>query len=147
LRIARRSREKRGFHLEEYEQWLTATFRSDFYAALCDWRVPKPDAVLAAEHLVEHAEIFKMPLPQVGCDGAKKHLNTREPWEMLLKLIDLKIAHMDEVHKLLTCATSLQSVAQRNDGIDSVIRYVTSATRELERAYDWYLFVSRANRT
>jgi hypothetical protein len=125
-------------NLEEQKDLIVNVLGSDFYKTLAQWGPINTVKVLASEQLQGHAEIFKRPLPSGSVVSEEVVFAAeRVRWDMMAKLVELKLQAAGEFHRLsdeaLGEAESPQTVA-----LDVVNRYVTSTARELERAVDWY---------
>ncbi len=134
-----------GLHLEEHREWIVKTLGSDFYDSLANWRPESKDVILLAEQLTRHADRYKMPLPETLApkDASEKLVvDQRAKWDMMIKLIDVKLQDLTEIYRLLGRGTSDQSdVERRTAALDLTTRYITGAVREVERAADWYLYL------
>jgi hypothetical protein len=131
-----------GLHLEEQRDSIVKAFGSEFYETLAQWKPESVDAVLLSEQLTQHAERFKLPLPKdVGSsDQTKLVIDQRAKWEMMIKLIDIKLQDMGEMHRLI--AGEKRGSDGQPVSSDNLGRYMTSTLRELERAFQWYLQVT-----
>jgi hypothetical protein len=94
-----------------------------------------------SEMLAQHAEKFKMPLPSnlAPTDALKSPIvDERARWDMMLKVVDLKLQQFGEFIHLLD-QPSADTGSEQALALDAVTRYVASTGRELERAVEWYL--------
>ena len=117
-------------------------FGPEYYDSLAEWGPIHTIAVLVTEHLQKHEETFKMGLPPGTKDIPEdlRFLTARARWEMMVKVIDLKLQQISEFHRLLA-QPNLEEVGQRALQGDGAGRYLTTAARELERALDWFRYV------
>ena len=64
-------------------------------------------------------------------------VDQRAKWDMMIKLIDVKLQDLAEIYRLLGSGTGDQAdAARRTSAFELVSRYITSAVRERERATD-----------
>ena len=128
-------------HANDWKERVTRSFGASFYKLLTDWVPIDVTAIQASKQLSTHAKNYNMPLPSslvTESNGDQIAVNPDQGWEMGLKLIDLMKQHLE----------NLLGVNRRGaDGgdrilgpipLDLVTRYVTTATREMERALTWY---------
>jgi hypothetical protein len=77
-----------------------------------------------------------MPLPsQLATDGA-----TADPslsWQLGIKLIDLMRQHLEDLAKMKRLGAEGLVQQHGADALDLAARYVTTTSRELERAVNW----------
>lgn len=132
-----------GIHLEQHRDAIIKAFGSEFYDSLAQWKPANIDAILASEAMAYHAEAFKMPLPETVLSKEireKVVIDPRAKWDMLVKLIDVKLQDLAEMYRLI--AGEERSSDGQPVGPDNLGRYMTSALRELERAFQWYIQVT-----
>jgi hypothetical protein len=127
-------------HLEQDGHWKDSVingFGQPFYNSLMQWKGFNTCAVLAQEHLDEHARMF----PSRPSDPPQPSVWIRVPpdarlkWEMVVKLIDLQTQHLRE---LLATHGSRQIT---NTVSDVCPQYFATASRDLRQAVDWYLYL------
>jgi hypothetical protein len=137
-----------GSHLEDHRDWIVNTLGNEFYDSLSQWRLENISAIQASEFLAKHSERYKMPLPEsVVPTEPKVVVDPRARWDMMVKLVDVKLQDLAEIYRLLGGDNSDRSSAERRTAVlDVAARYITSAFRELERAFDWYMKVRESGR-
>lgn len=132
-----------GLHLEERKEGIVKVFGNEFYDLLAQWRPGNTTAIKISEYLTKQAEKYAMPLPETIAPGeGRVVVDPRAKWEMMIKLVDLKLQDLAEIHRVMGGGTDDESGAERRTAaIDVSARYRTTAVRELERAADWYLYL------
>ena len=126
-----------AMHLENHKGWIVSTFGSDFYRSLAECGPTNKDAILMAEMLVQHAADFRQPLPESGVSVNIRPIDERARWDMMVKVVDLKMQEVSEFYRLLGQSVG-ESESPQTVALDVVNRYVTTTSRELEHAVDWY---------
>jgi len=127
-------------HAEQWKEPLSETFgNSEFYDSLTEWDPGSIDAILAAEHLVAHSKTYNLPLPELQEAGNSNSAigDPRSRWQMMVKLVDVKLQQLNDFRRLLD-ERSAGEDSQTTASADIAGRYVTTASRELERAVAWY---------
>lgn len=151
-------------HAEQWKEALTRTFGGDFYDSLTNWSPGSVDAIRIAEYLTAHAGTFVGAPPGISGEGAAalpgisregaatlpgisgedkvdlQNASLRARWEMMVKLIDLKLQEVRDLRLLLDLGGSggdSQSLAS----LESISRYFTTAGRDLERAVFWFQWI------
>jgi hypothetical protein len=128
-------------HAEHWKEPITKTFDENFYDSLTEWDPGSIDAILMAEHLVAHSKTYNLPLPELE-EVRKSEPAVGDPrsrWQMMVKLIDLKLQQLNDFRRLLDRRSDggdSQTAASAEDG-----RYFASACRDLERAVAWYQYL------
>ena len=130
-------------HAEQWKESLDKTFGSEFYELLANWSPGSIDAIHLAEHLVAHAKTFNMPLPELPQAGKGNPAigDPRSRWEMMVKLVDLKLQQLNDFRLLLEGGADGDSLSAASLDVGS--RYFTSASRDLERAVAWYEYIKQ----
>ena len=96
--------------------------------------------ILMFEALSAKSEMYQMPLPaefQPGSERARVIAESRLKWRMAIQLVDERIQHLED----LASMNILGNVSENGRGestLDGITRYLTSTTRELERAVRWF---------
>jgi hypothetical protein len=133
--------EKSGLiNLEHDEPWkksIIKGFGQPFYDSLMEWRPFNPCAILLQEHMDEHTRMFPPgpsdpPQPNGWTRVAP---DARLRWEMVLKLIELKI---QQLRDLLAMNASRQLT---NAQAEVCLRYFATASHDLHRAVGWFLYL------
>ncbi len=112
-------------------------FGHPFYDSLVEWRGFNVYAIQLQDHLDEHGRMF----PSIASDppqpGAQHRVGPDERlrWEMVLKLIDLKIQQLQD---LLAANVSRQVT---NAQPEVCPRFFATASRDLHAAVGWYLYL------
>jgi hypothetical protein len=128
-------------HANKWRDPVTRSFGQDFYRLLTEWLPVDVTAILAARALSGHAKNFDMPLPSsLGTDlsGDQIAVNPNQSWEMGIKLIELRKQHIEDLLNVNRRRADRGNDIRGAMPLDLVTRYVTTATREMERALAWY---------
>ena len=125
-------------HLEAMKDEICKAFGVGFYDALMEWKPMEIGAIHAAEFLTKHERNFKLPLPPplAPPEGTKIVVDPKQKQQMLLKLIDLQAQHLLDLRKI-----KLEDSKQTAPS-DFAPRYFTTASHDLRRAVDWYLYLT-----
>jgi hypothetical protein len=122
------------------EQWkgqVTRILGQGYYDLLTAWIPMDATAIQAAIQLPAHARNFNMPLPpNLATDGALA--DPKLSWQMGINLIDLARLQMEDLARI----RKMGDGRDQQDGasaLDVAVRYVTTASRDLERAVKWFL--------
>jgi hypothetical protein len=126
-------------HKESWKDDIIKAFGVGFYDALTEWKGMSVDAIYVAEHLVRHAETFKKPLPAFSKppEGVKIIADPKQKLQMLVKLIDMKAQYLQDLQQISSEASHMRETAPN----EFAPRYFASASRDLQRAVDWYLYL------
>jgi len=130
-----------GLHLEQWKEQLGKSFGDDFYDSLTHWQPVNTEAIRVAEHLVDHSKLYNMPLPELGepAKGAAVIVDPRSRWEMMVKIVDLQLQHVDDLRRRLDetgAGEDSATAAAAEDG-----RYFARANLDLERAVAWHQYL------
>jgi hypothetical protein len=129
-------------HREQWKESLDKTFGSELYDLLTNWSPASIDDILMAEHLVAHAKTFGKPLPELDPGKGDPAIgDPRSRWEMMVKLVDLKLQQLNDFRLLLEGGAEGDSLSAASLDVGS--RYFTSASRDLERAVAWYEYIKQ----
>jgi hypothetical protein len=126
-------------HEKNWKDEIIKAFGVAFYDALIEWKPMSIDTMYLAEMLQRQAEIFKMPLPasERPPEGVKIIADPRQKLQMLVKLIELKAQHLSDLQQMNSEASRMRETAPN----EFVPRYFATASRDLQRAVDWYLYL------
>jgi hypothetical protein len=126
-------------HLANWKDQIMQVFGPGFYEALSEWKDVNITALIMAEHLQRHAETFKMPLPEDSTlpAGPKLVPDPKQKLQMMLKLIDLQAQHLSDLHQINSEASQMRQTASS----EFASHYFATASRDLQRAVDWYLYL------
>ena len=129
-------------HLESWKDQIMRAFGVGFYDALTEWKHMNVDAMYLAETLQKHAQTYKAPLPASSRppEGVEINADPRQKLQMLVKLIDLQTQHLSDLQQINSETSHMRETATN----EFAPRYFATASRDLQRAVDWYLYL-RAN--
>jgi len=129
-----------ALHLTDRKEQLVKAFGIEFYDALEEWRPTNLIAIGLAEMICAHEEKFGSPailsrpaspeMPRVVPDQKQK-------MQMLVKLIDMKLQHLAD----LRVTDALRAQTHDQVPTDFTPRYFASASRDLQRAVDWLIYI------
>jgi hypothetical protein len=126
---------------EKWRDQLINTFGAECFELFTKWDPMSIDAILMFEHHVAHAEYFDLPVPpEPDSDSRKKRLivDPKLSWQMSVKLIDLTRHHLEDLARINRLDADVPDARHGAAALDLGARYVTTATRDLERAVAWY---------
>jgi hypothetical protein len=128
-------------HLEARRDEIMKFFGVGFYDGLAEWKDVNIDATRLAEHLTRHAKIFETPLPasSIPPEEAPILADPGQKLQMLVKLVDLQTQHLSDLNRI-NLAASLETAPN-----EFAPRYFGTASRDLQRAVDWYLYLRSKN--
>ncbi len=126
-------------HVERWKDQIVKAFGVGFYDNLTEWKDMNVDAIYAAEFLQTRAEKFKetLPAPPGPREGVKIIPDPKQKLQMLVKLIDLQAQHLSDLQQTNSEASHLRESAPN----EFAPRYFATASRDLQRAVDWYLYL------
>lgn len=130
-------------HKEEWRDRLTNAFGTECFNLLTTWDPVSVDAILLAQQNIAHSERFGLPLPPISREHEGKNLvvDLNANWQMSRKLIDLLRLHVEGLIRMKRAAAEVPDERQSANALDLGARYVTTATRDLERAVAWFLYL------
>ncbi len=128
-------------HAEDWKPQVVRTFGENFFSMLTHWVPIKIDEIFLSEAVTEHTAIFGSQLPRARADSARIVKDSRLSWQMGVKLIDLMQQHLESLARINRSGAGGNAQEHRTSALELATRYFTSATRELERAVAWYLFI------
>jgi hypothetical protein len=134
-----------GYVHEEWKQPLDTTFGVGFYDSLAKWPSMNLQAILLAEQFINHEQNFGMsPTRPDHQEPAKAVIDPRQSLQMVTKLIEEKLQHL---HDLLDSwdGRAFASAAAHNSSLEDFPRFFTSATRDLHRAVEWFVYLKKNN--
>jgi len=129
-------------HADDWKDRVIKAFGQKFYDSLTEWVPMNISTIQVAEMLSAHAANFSMPLPSTIAPDLKNDRTTVDPrlnWQMGAKLIDLMRQHLEGLLRMNRLGTNGNDQEQGAATLDLASRYVTTATRDLERAVKWYM--------
>jgi len=129
-------------HADDWKDRVIKAFGQKFYDSLTEWVPMNIATIQVAEMLSAHAANFNMPLPSTIAPDLKNDRTTVDPrlnWQMGTKLIDLMRQHLEGLLRMNKLGTDGHDQGQGAATLDLASRYVTTATRDLERAVKWYM--------
>ena len=130
--------ESKGFaQKDEWKDSIVKLFGPAFYRALTEWPTMSRSAILMVEHLSDHVKKFGGSLPSQPEPDTEKERLVVDPhlsWAMAGKLITLEIEHLEQLVQI----DDDSGRSRGSPAMDLLLRYYTTATRELERAVRWY---------
>lgn len=127
-------------HADEWKQPVIRAFGDEFFSMLTEWVPMKVDAIRMAETLVDKSERFGMPLPEMA--GAKPAIaDPALSWQLGIKLIDLMRLHLEGLSRIKKLSMDSNSPEHSGSAVEVAARYLTSSTREVEHAVEWFLFL------
>jgi hypothetical protein len=126
-------------HLERWKDQIIKAFGLGFYDALCEWKDMNIDAMYQAEHLQKQAATFKAPLPSSSRppEGVEIIADPKQKLQMLVKLVDLQAQHLSDLQRI----SSANFLTRESAPNEFAPRYFATASRDLQRAVDWYLYL------
>jgi hypothetical protein len=129
--------------LEEQKDEIIKAFGVGFYDGLTEWKDMSLDAIYLAEHLDQHAKTYNQPLPPSSRppEGVQILADPKQKVQMQVKLVDLQAQHLSDLQQVNSAASHMRE-AQPNEFAP---RYFATASRDLQRAVDWYLYL-RSNK-
>jgi hypothetical protein len=126
-------------HAESWKDEIMKAFGVGFYDALIEWKPMSIDAMYLAEQLHTHAKKFKKPLSasERPPEGVQIIADPKQKLQMLVKLIDLQAQHLSDLQQISSEASHMRETTPN----EFSPRYFASASRDLQRAVDWYLYL------
>jgi|SRR5450631_4016117 hypothetical protein len=97
----------------------------------------KPDAILMAEMLVDKRERLGTPSPEMSARSKPAIADPRLSWQLAIKFIDLTRLHLESLSRIRKLSIDGDSPEHRTSAVELAARYLTSSTREVERAVEW----------
>ena len=132
--------ERLGRISEERKENLDTLFGFGFYESLTRWLSMSKETILVAVHFAEHAKIFgKGPFCPDAEELTKTVVDPSQSFQMVTKLIDEKLQHLHDLNRSWDQRAAESAAAQAASPVDFAPRYFTTATRDLQRAVEWYL--------
>jgi hypothetical protein len=128
-------------HAGDWKEPVIKAFGQGFYDSLIDWEPINVAAIQMAKGLIGHATNFNMPLPG-SLTGEVENNHTSDSGfnsQMVVKIIKLKQQHVADFLRIRGSEGDGRDQDQSAIRLDLVSRYVNTATRELERAINWYV--------
>ena len=130
------------FHLEELKPEIVRAFGEEFLSLLTHWIPMSPSAIKMANSLAKHAEKFPLPHPQVvESKNTRVVADPQQSLQMALKLIDLMNEYLESLLRIADLDADSTGQQSRVSAMELATRYYTTATRELERAVNWYQYL------
>lgn len=108
----------------------------EFYDSLVEWKEFSVPAIQLVAHLDAHRRNFPPgPSDPLNPGGTTVVPDPKLKWQMVVKLIDL---HTQQLRDLLAANASRQLAKAQAEVCP---RYFATASRDLHRAVDWYLYL------
>jgi hypothetical protein len=123
------------FHLEQdgpLKGSLIKGFGLNFYNRLIEWKGMNVEAIRLAQHLVAQNEAYGMESSVF--ETSKVVPDPRLQWQMVIKLLEVQIEHLETLDRVRGKDFSETSMFMA----ESSPRYYADASRDLERAVDWF---------
>ena len=114
---------------------------TNFYKLLTEWVPMEVISILLARQLSAHAKNFNMPLPSnltPELNGDQVSVNSNQTRETGVKLMELMKLHLEYLRDVTKRGAEGGDHMRGAMPLDLVTRYVTTATREMERALSRY---------
>jgi hypothetical protein len=130
---------------DRWKEPMRKIFSGDeFYNLLSDWSPGPITAIFAAEHLAEHQRLFGGFHPELKVENSdpKAVVDPRARWEMMVKIVDLKLQQLNDFRRLLD-GRGMGGDSESAASVDVGSRYFTTASRDLERAVAWYQYIKQ----
>ena len=144
LDSVRREFEQLGRIPEERKDELDRLFGIEWYESTTKWVSMSKEAILAAHHMEEHAKNFGTGLPYVNDkELAKVVVDPSQCFQMVDKLIAHTLQHLHDLRRSWDQRASESVAAQAASPVDFAPRYFTTATRDLQRAVEWYVSLKK----
>jgi len=133
--------ESGALHLEERKNEIIKAFGVGFYDGLAEWKDMNITAMHLAEFLQKHEENFNLPLPASSKppEGVETLSDPKQKLQMLVKLVDLQAQHLSDLNRI-NLAASRETAPN-----EFAPRYFGTASRDLQRAVDWYVYLRSNN--
>jgi hypothetical protein len=132
------------------EKWngpLDQAFGPQLRQLVIKWMPSNPEAVMAGQQLIMHAERYNLPLPSSLKQEQSSNpdpgntpqviLDPEQGKQMVIKLFDLEHWMLSDLWRSAEQRASDSDRAQ-NQAVDFTPRYFPSACRDLHRAAAWY---------
>ena len=132
--------ENGGMHLDNRKDAIVKAFGVGFYDTLNEWRPPMSmDTILMAESIAAHEKRYgpSSTAPSQTPDEPKVVRDPRQNCQMLVKLVEMQIQHLADIRTVTAQGPRTRGQADT----DFEPRYFTTASRDLHRAVDWYLYL------
>ncbi len=133
-------------HLEQdpsLKESVIKGFGLGFYNRLTEWKGMSTSAILMTEMIIQKNQDFKADTIDFGSpqtdpkhpETPKDVADSRLKWEMAVKIIDAEIEHLE-----MLVRTRRQDFSEAPQTlVEFSPRYFADASRDLERAVDWFL--------
>jgi hypothetical protein len=128
-------------HADKWKQSVIRVFGDEYFSMLTEWIPPNPDAIRMAEALVAKSKRFDPPLSKTSPESKPEIADPRLGWQVGVKLIDLMRMHLEGLSRIKKLSMNSDSTEHTTSSLELAGRYLTSSTREVERAVGWFLFV------
>jgi hypothetical protein len=130
--------EANGVIRKEWKEPLDRAFGVGFFDELTKWTPIPRDVLLLTNHLVQHAKIFKRPLPPMpGKQPAEVVIDPAQGYQMVGKLLERELQHLRGL-SVSWAQRASQTIEVHNAVADFAPRFFTAASRDLNRAVEWY---------
>ena len=91
--------------------------------------------------VTNHAERFNLPLPDADLLRDRELVDPSLSLQMAVKLIDLKQHDLESLARISSLVADGTGQEHHATVLDIATRYYTTATRDLERAVNWYQYL------
>jgi hypothetical protein len=125
-------------HREEWKSEVVPAFGEKFFSMLTDWVPSEIDSILMAEMSTAHADKFGSSLSPTDLETSRTIVDRRLSWRFGVKLIDLMQEHLEDLARISRLVDANSGQERGTSALELANRYSTSATREVERAVEWY---------
>ena len=119
------------------KEQLISFFGNELYEQLTEYIPVNIDFILITERNMRHADLYKLPLPELNDNGPKVVPDIRERLNMALKLIDQQTRHLVDLEKNYDRRN--EATARAGSTMDFSPGFFTSTTRDFHRAIDAFL--------
>ena len=125
-------------HAEQWKRPVTIAFGDRFFFMLAEWTPSSIDEISLAQKFAAQAKGSASPLPEKSPGVMGVIVDPKLSWQFGLKLIDLMQEHLEDLARISNLADANSGQERGTSALELANRYSTSATREVERAVEWY---------
>jgi hypothetical protein len=131
---------------EEWKKPMDAFFGADFYESLSKWTPMNSETVLMAKTLEMHATTYNLPIPAELRQSSPDRvtIDPNQGREMVTKLMKQELRHLTDLSRSWDLRESSASQARNATSADFG-RYYTAAVRDLQRAIESYVSLTKMN--
>jgi hypothetical protein len=135
--------EQLGLIPEKRKEELDKIFGIGFYESSTKWQSIHKDTILAAHHMEEMAKIFPEDHPSGDNQPTKVVVDPSQSLQMVSKLIEEKLQHLHDLNRSWEQRGSEAVGAANASPVDFAPRYFTTASRDLHRAVEWFVYLRK----